>query len=303
MKVHKDGRIERPDLFDPASIDPETGVQSKDVQISSDPNLSARLYLPQNAAVSAKKLPLLIYVHGGGFIFGHFSHPVYHTHLNLLVSESNVVAVSLDYRLAPENPLPIAYDDVWLAFKWVVSQSKKTENPEEWIEKYADFDRVYIGGDSAGGNIAHNLAIRIGSEKLKGVNTIGLYLNSPYFWGHDPVGEEAANYIHVWDFKINDLWLYACPGSTGRDDPWANPGMDPRLSSIGCRKVLYYIGEKDVLKDRAELYTEALEKSGWNGDIEIVEVEGEPHCFSVSSPHTEKSKIMFKRVASFLNHC
>ncbi|KAK4478269.1 hypothetical protein RD792_017556 [Penstemon davidsonii] len=304
LKVHKDGRVERPlgNRFVPASIDAETGVRSKDVQILSDPNLIARLYLPKNAVVSAKKLPLLVYIHGGGFVIGSPFSPLYHKYLNLLVSESNVVAVSLEYRLAPEHPLPIAYDDVWMAFKWVASQSKNNENSEEWLKNYADFDRVYIGGDSAGGNIAHNLAIRVGSEKLEDVNIRGLYLNSPYFWGKDPDGEEAKNYINLWNFKTNDIWLYVCPGSKGWDDPWANPGMDSKLSSIGCRKVLYYVGEKDVLKDRGVLYKEALEKSGWNGDIEIVEVEGEYHCFNVFSPDTKNSKIMLKKVASFLNY-
>ncbi|KAI3789340.1 hypothetical protein L2E82_02133 [Cichorium intybus] len=67
FRVYKNGHVERitgtPII--PPSHDPKTSVLSKDVDISQDPKISARLYLPTAAA--AAKLPLLIYIHGGGF--------------------------------------------------------------------------------------------------------------------------------------------------------------------------------------------------------------------------------------------
>ncbi|KAL6213434.1 hypothetical protein ACLB2K_012881 [Fragaria x ananassa] len=104
----------------PATIDPQTGVQSKDVVISTTPLISARLYLPKSAIPkSTGKFPLLIYFHGGGFCNGSAFSPTYHNHLNLLVSEVNVIAISVEYRLVPEHPLPAAYEDSWAAVKWV----------------------------------------------------------------------------------------------------------------------------------------------------------------------------------------
>ncbi|KAG8368338.1 hypothetical protein BUALT_Bualt15G0035200 [Buddleja alternifolia] len=295
LRHFKDGRIERYAGTDvvPASIDPKTGVQSKDVEISPENNVSARLYLPANAT-PAKKLPVLVYFHGGGFVIESAFSPLYHKHLNLFVDEANVVAVSVNYRLAPEHPLPILYEDSWLALKWVGS------GQEEWIKDYADLDRVYLCGDSAGGNIAHHMAIRVGSENPIGINLRGVFLNCPFFWGVDPVGNEAA----VSKGVVDKLWLYVCPSDSvkGCDDPLINPGMDPNLARFGCKRVLVYVAEKDILKDRGWYYKEALRKSGWDGDIEVVEVKEEGHVFGVLSPDSENSLAMLKKVASFINH-
>ncbi|CDP16411.1 unnamed protein product [Coffea canephora] len=57
------------------------------------------------------KLPLLVYLHGGGFFIKFAFSPTYHAHLNVVVAEAGVVAVSINYRFAPEHPLPIAYED------------------------------------------------------------------------------------------------------------------------------------------------------------------------------------------------
>ncbi|PIN24682.1 Arylacetamide deacetylase [Handroanthus impetiginosus] len=273
LKHYKDGRIERlvgVDLVPPA-VDPKTGVQSKDVEISPEINVSARLYLPKNPDRS-KKLPLLVYFHGGGFLVDSAFSSQYQKHLNCLVAEANVVAVSVNYRLAPEHPLPIAFEDSWLALEWIVSEST-----DEWIKDYADLDRVFFGGDSAGGNIAHNMAVRIGTQKLDGINLSGVILNCPFFYGKDPIGNEDC------------------------DEPWINPAKDEKLSSLGCKKVLVYVAEKDFLKDRGCYYKEILSKSGWNGDVELVEVEGADHVFSVVYPDSENGIAMLKKVASCIN--
>ncbi|KAL8541363.1 hypothetical protein ACS0TY_002567 [Phlomoides rotata] len=298
VKVYKDGRIERligQDVV-PPSVDPSTAVQSKDVQISPEINLSARIFLPGNANRS-KKLPLVVYFHGGGFIIESAFSPTYHKHLNYLVAEANVIAVSVNYRLAPENPLPTAYEDSWLVLNWVVSQSTE----EDWINDYADLNRVFLGGDSAGGNIAHHMAARVGSENSDGINLKGVFLNCPFFSGEDPIGDEETHKIFPISFT-DKLWRFACPGTTGLDDPWMNPARDPKLSSLGCKRLLVYVAGNDVLRGRGWYYKEALLRSGWDGDIEVIEIEGENHVFSVTSPDGEQSRAMLKKVATFINH-
>ncbi|CDP02970.1 unnamed protein product [Coffea canephora] len=63
------------------------------------------------------KLSLLVYLHGGGFLIKSAFSLTYHTHLNVVVAEAGVIAVSINYRLAPEHPLPIAYEDSYIAVK------------------------------------------------------------------------------------------------------------------------------------------------------------------------------------------
>ncbi|KAL3515261.1 hypothetical protein ACH5RR_022163 [Cinchona calisaya] len=297
--VYKDGRVERLAGNDtiPASVDPETGVETKDVEIAPEINVSARLYLPKNEKPGLK-IPLLVYFHGGGFVIGSAFSAIYQKHLTLLAAEASVIVVSVNYRLAPEHPLPIAYEDSWIALKWIASHSKG-DGPEEWLKEYADFDHVYFGGDSAGGNIAHNMAFKIGLEKLDGVNLDGIFLNCPYFWGKDPIANEAGRKGEK-NF-LDNLWFCVCPSSTGLDDPSINPAANCLISRLGCKRVLVFVGGKDVLKDRGWYYKEVLEKSGWIGDVKVVEAEGEEHVFNLFSPKGENSLLMLTSLASFLN--
>ncbi|KAL3814211.1 hypothetical protein ACJIZ3_015479 [Penstemon smallii] len=297
LREYKDGRIDRIWVQNmvPPSIDPQTNVESKDIIISPENDISARLYLPKNPNPH-NKLPLLVYFHGGGFFVESAFSQLYHEHLNVLVKEANVVALSVNYRLAPEHPLPIAYEDSWLALKWVSSESEN----EEWIRDYADLNRVYLGGDSAGGNIAHKMAILIGKESLSGMKLCGVFLNCPFFWGEVAIGNEETHEVITKSYT-DKLWRYVSPSANGCDEPWINPGMDPDLSSLGCKRVLVYVAEKDILRARGWHYKEALEKSGWGGEVEVVDVEGEEHDFSVTNPDGKSAMAMFKKLASFLN--
>ncbi|GAY33357.1 hypothetical protein CUMW_284110, partial [Citrus unshiu] len=201
--------------------------------------------------------------------------PTYHNYLNDLVSEANIIAVSVDYRRAPEHPLPIAYEDSWDAVKWVASHVDGN-GPEDWLNRNADFQRVFYSGDSAGANIAHHMAIRNGREIIDGFNVVGIVLIHPYFWGVEPVGSEPT------DVKIRAgterFWLFACPSTSGLDDPWVNPCADgSSLASLGCARVLVFAAEKDFLCPRGWFYYEKLKESGWGGHVEIVESKGEQH--------------------------
>ncbi|KAM0832388.1 hypothetical protein ACQ4PT_064935 [Festuca glaucescens] len=90
----------------PAGVDEATGVTSKDVVIDSDTGLAARMYLPPPLAAGKTKddlLPVLVFYHGGAFVIMSPFEPKYHAYLNALVAKARVVAVSVDYRLAPST--------------------------------------------------------------------------------------------------------------------------------------------------------------------------------------------------------
>ncbi|KAM3377160.1 2-hydroxyisoflavanone dehydratase [Capsicum galapagoense] len=295
LRVYKDGRVERllgeGHVPVPAESDPETGVQIKDVEINPESNLAARLYLPKDVN-PVQKLPLFVYFHGGGFVIESASSPSYHKHISMVAAEAKVVVISVNYRLAPEYPLPIAYEDSWAALKWIIGSQEK------WIKDHADFSRVYFGGDSAGGNIAHNMAIRVGSEKMDGIKLVGIFLACPFFWGKDPIDSEADSPASKF---VEKLWLFVNPNSSGLDDPLINPEKDPKLCSLGCEKVFVYVAERDPLRSRGFYYKEALEKSGWQGKVEIVEIKDEGHVFHLFAPAAEKAMVILKQLASFLN--
>jgi len=105
--------------------------------------LRARLYAP-----SHERLPLLLYLHGGGFVIGSLE-----THDSLcrqLARRSGGAVVALDYRLAPEHRFPTAVDDAWAAMAWLAANAATLG---------LDGSRLAVGGDSAGGTLAAVCAI------------------------------------------------------------------------------------------------------------------------------------------------
>lgn len=97
-----------------------------------------------------------------------------------------------DYRLAPENRLPAAIEDGFVAVEWLKAQAVAKE-PDRWLTDVADFGNVFVSGDSAGGNIAHHLAVRLGagSPGLDPVRVRGYVLLAPFFCGTVRTKSEA----------------------------------------------------------------------------------------------------------------
>uniref|UniRef100_J3MY70 Alpha/beta hydrolase fold-3 domain-containing protein n=1 Tax=Oryza brachyantha TaxID=4533 RepID=J3MY70_ORYBR len=150
FRIYKNGNVHR--LYRPpivaAGVDDATGVVSKDVVLDTGTGLFVRVYLPKGQE-PGKKLPLLVYFHGGGFIIESADSATYHNYLNAVAAVAGVLVVSVNYRLAPENPLPAGYEDSWAALLWAVSRK------DDWLAEHGDTARVFVAGDSAGGNILY----------------------------------------------------------------------------------------------------------------------------------------------------
>ncbi|XP_050208721.1 2-hydroxyisoflavanone dehydratase-like [Mercurialis annua] len=287
FKVHKDGRIQRyldSDFVSPG-LDEETGIQSKDLLISSETSVKARIFLPK-ITHPPQKLPLLIHYHGGGFCIGSaFSSP-FAKFLSALASQANVIAMSVEYRLAPEHLLPIAYHDSWDALQWV-AQHSAGQGPESWINQYADLERVILAGESAGANLAHYVAVQAGARGLAGVKITRLLIVHPYF------GRKEAD----------EIYKYMCPTSSGTDDdPKLNPAVDPDLKKLKCERVLVCLAEEDYLKSRGESYYETMSKCGWGGEVECYVSSGEGHCFHFFNPTSPNIKPLITRMVDFIKH-
>ncbi|KAL6005113.1 hypothetical protein ACLOJK_005674 [Asimina triloba] len=185
LRVFSDGSIVRPP---PPTSDmlthTEGSVSWKDVQYDSSLDLSLRLYKPSDDHVPASdsKPPVLFYFHGGGFCIVSRHWPECHANCLRLAHDLRAVVVAPDYRLAPENRLPVAYDDAFSAVRWLRDQATAADG-EKWLADAVDLDRVFVFGDSAGANIAHYLAVRlgVGSAELKPMRVRGYVLLAPFF--------------------------------------------------------------------------------------------------------------------------
>ncbi|CAJ1939417.1 unnamed protein product [Sphenostylis stenocarpa] len=285
FRAYKDGRVERllGTETTPPGIDPTTAVQSKDVTIDPQTSVAFRLYLPPTVPSSSQKLPLLIYIHGGAFCVCTPFNPAYHNHLNSVAAKANIFVASVHYRLAPEHPLPTAYEDAWEAIRWIASHATGN-GPEPWLNAHVDPGNVFLAGDSAGGNIAHSMAMRGSAEGFGGLNLQGMVLLHPFF-GND---------------KKDELVEFLYPTYGGLSDTMIHAPLDPKLSDLACPRVLIFVSEKDFLRDRGCSYYEALMKSGWKGKVEKVEFQGEDHVFHILDPSKQNSVDLVNQFVEFL---
>lgn len=130
------------------SIKPEDlvpGVTSVDTTIQGAAgSLPARIYTPDGAG----PFPVVVYFHGGGWVIA--DRNVYDGGARGLSKEANAVVISVDYRLAPENKFPAAWDDALASYKWALANAAQHKG---------DPKRVALAGESAGGNLALATAI------------------------------------------------------------------------------------------------------------------------------------------------
>lgn len=189
LKLYSDGSISRPNeiKFQVSAIE-DSSVNFKDCLFDKKYNLFLRLYKPQNSAKQNKnKFPVVVFLHGGGFCFGSRTWPHLHNCCMRLASSLQALVVAPDYRLAPEHRLPAAVDDAVEAVRWLQRQalSLNEGNGDVWLNGDVDFDRVFIVGDSSGGNIAHHLAVRFGFDPMdiEPVRVRGYVLLAPFFGG------------------------------------------------------------------------------------------------------------------------
>jgi acetyl esterase len=119
---------------------PSAQVATQDLSIPGPSGpIGARQYRPNDPSAAA----LLVYYHGGGFVFGDLDS--FDPFCRRVCDEAGVHVLSVDYRLAPEHKAPAAVDDAYAAFRWAT---------EHAAELGADPGRVAVGGDSAGGALA-----------------------------------------------------------------------------------------------------------------------------------------------------
>ncbi len=149
IKVRKTLDDLKPELTDAESF----GVTRKEIYISRDNGSDIRclLYIPKNKEDNLG--PGYLHIHGGGYILGS---PDGSDIQNVFLSAKiEVVIISVDYRLAPEFPIPAPLDDCYSALAWFHENSEKLG---------VDRARIGIGGESAGGGLAAALAIKARDE-------------------------------------------------------------------------------------------------------------------------------------------
>lgn len=311
MLRRPDGTIDRHlaeylDRQVPANTNPVNGVFSFDI-VDRSTSLFNRIYRPapesesQYGLVELEKplsisrvVPVIVFFHGGSFAHSSANSAIYDTFCRRLVTHCGVVVVSVNYRRAPENRYPCAYDDGWSALKWVHSQP--------WLKSGSDLNNlkahIYLAGDSSGGNIAHHVAHRAAEED---VEVLGNILLHPMFSGEKRT-ESEINLDGKYFVTIQDrdwYWRAFLPEGENRDHPACNP-FGPKgksLKNLNFPKSLVVVAGLDLVKDWQLAYVEGLRNSGQ--EVKLLHLEKATIGFYFL-PNNEHFFCLMEEITSFV---
>jgi len=209
--------------------------------------VTVRLYQPQ-ALTDGAALPVLIFLHGGGWVFGDLDS---HDHVcRALVHEGAMVVVSVDYRLAPEAPFPAAVDDCMAALRWVTANAK---------EIGGDPAKIAVGGDSAGGNLSAVVAQLARNDDEAALAFQLLVYPATDFEADTPSLKENAEGYLLSQAAIDHFANLYVPAGIDRRDPRISP-LYGDLAGLAPAHVI--TAEFDPLRDEGAAYAEALKAAG-----------------------------------------
>jgi acetyl esterase len=210
------------------------------------------------------RLPVLIFYHGGGYVIGDLD-----THdyvCRKIANAASCAVISVDYRLAPEHKFPAAVDDAAAALHWIVDQADSLR---------IDPNNVAVGGDSAGGNLAANMAhMARNGEGPQIVFQLLIYpgtdmsMSQPSYqrdFSRFPLSVEACRYFL--EHYLRD--------EEDKVDWRASPLRAPNFEDLAPALIL--TAGYDLLADEGLAYAKKMEESG--GSVTLVHMSDQMHGF------------------------
>jgi len=283
-------------LFDfraPPNPKPVNIVSTSDFVVDQSRDLWFRLYTPH---VSGDKIPVVVFFHGGGFAFLSPNAYPYDNVCRRFARKLPAYVISVNYRLAPEHRYPAQYDDGFDALKYI------EENHGSILPANADLSRCFFAGDSAGGNIAHNVAIRICREprsSFTAVKLIGLISIQPFFGGEERTEAEKQLVGAPLVSPDRTDWCWKAMG-LNRDHEAVNVGGPNAvdISGLDYPETLVVVAGFDPLKDWQRSYYEWLKLSGKKATL--IEYPNMFHAFYIF-PELPEAGQLIMRIKDFVD--
>ena len=229
--------------------------------------------------------PALVYFHGGGLVMG--SNHSFEPLARAIAAESNAIVVSVDYRLAPENPPPAQFDDAYSATAWVADNADRLG---------VDPSRLAVVGDSAGGSLAAAVALAArdrggpyiccqvllypGLDRDMGAPSITALADAPM------LSVDDINYMH----GLVDI------GAGAPHDHYRVPAYAADLS--GLPPAIVVTGECDPIRDWGERYAVRLRDA--RVQTTVTRYPGMYHGFLMRSDATARGRLAIAEVGGLL---
>ncbi|MEV0731634.1 alpha/beta hydrolase fold domain-containing protein [Polymorphospora sp. NPDC050346] len=235
---------------DGRSTDPEPVGSVENVTIPGPGgDLPVRIYKPRDAT---GPVPVVVWIHGGGWVL--FTVDSYDASCRGLVNKTGAIVVSPEYRRAPEHVFPAAHDDVLATFRWVRANAGLIGG---------DPDRVAIGGESVGGNMAAATCwqLKQANEPLPVAQVLVYPLTTGEQFGDSMT--DAADARPLNRPLLSWMAMHAFEGvPDGARDPRVDLLSLDATQLKGLPPALVITDERDVLRSQGEEFARHLQAAG-----------------------------------------
>ena len=232
-------------LARPRAAGPELAKVEDRAIPGSGAQIPLRIYTPEGTG----PFPVLSWFHGGGWVLGNLD--TSDATARYLAVEAGCVVVSVDYRLAPEAKFPVPFDDCYAATEWIAQNAAAIN---------ADPNKIAVGGDSAGGNLAAAVALK--ARDRRGPSLALQLLVYPVTARDFSTGsyrQNADGYLLTTD-AMKWFWDHYLANEADAANPYATPMAAKDLS--GLPPALVITAEFDPLRDEGEAYAQRLKAAG-----------------------------------------
>ena len=209
----------------------------------------ARAYTPRDEPTRAGAWPLLLFLHGGGWVTGNLD--THDAACRALANASGCKVVALDYRLAPEHKFPAGLRDCEAALRWLAAHAHDLD---------IDASRIAVSGDSAGGNLAAALTLLARDHAGPAIAFQVLVYPVTHHAFDTPSYRDYADAHLLTRDGMRWNWAYYLPDAASSQDPLASPLLAPDLR--GLPPALVITAECDPLRDESEAYAQRLADAG-----------------------------------------
>jgi acetyl esterase len=230
-----------------------------------------RIYTPEGEG----PFPLFVYYHGGGWTIGDI--PSHDGIAAAIANAGKCQVVSVGYRLAPEHKYPAAPDDCFAATQWVFQHASAFGG---------DPQRIAVGGDSAGGNLAAVVCLMARDRRaFQPVLQVLVYPATDHDFSRPSCRENAEGYL----LSRNDMvwfWSNYLARREDADEPYAVPMRADDLRGLPPARII--IAEYDPLRDEGAVYAQRLQHSGV--PVTLTCYKGMIHAFLAQTALFEKAR-------------
>ncbi|MFT6368337.1 MAG: acetyl esterase [Bacteroidia bacterium] len=251
-------------------------------------SLALRMY----AGGGGANKPLIIFLHGGGWVIGDLD--THHPFCQSLCLKTGCTIVAVDYRLAPEHPCPAAHDDALAATRWIM---------ERMDQLGPNNGTLILAGDSAGANLATCTCLTLdpAERKLLAGEIVIYPVTDHYsntFQDYPSYRDKAKGYSLTssmmrwfWDIYLGN----ATPN--GEPPPMSTPIHARNLSDLPA--TLLITAENDPLRDEGKAYAEQLSAAGVR--VQYSHYDNEEHGFAATAGVSPAFNQLMDEVSAWVN--